>query len=155
MIDLVVYTHFSPYHQDSSWLSSSTLHRISLIRIQCNSTVISRCLTFSRKGGGAFSIWAFCENQQVCAAPLLNIFLEFPNIAYLTQNFFPWWKNPKMAGDSNLLSIFIVWTQSCNESWLESLLSKLEMTQAHLKLLKFIFPIEMTQWLENDSDLSH
>ena len=48
----------------------------------------------------------------------------------------------------------VSWLQSCNESsWLESLFSKLEMTQAHLKWLmkwlKFIFPIAITQSLEN------
>ena len=33
--------------------------------------------------------------------------------------------------------------------------SSFEMTQAHVKWLKFIFPLEITQWLENNSDSSH
>ena len=68
-------------------------------------------------------------------------------------------------------------SQGCNESWLQSLFSELEMTfeliwndlssfemtwwahlkwleaWAHLKLHELIFPIEITQWLENDSGL--
>ena len=59
-------------------------------------------------------------------------------------------------GDSFLYSSEYLFFRivSCYESWLESLFLKLEMTRAQLKWLKFIFNIEIMQWLENDSDLS-
>ena len=48
----------------------------------------------------------------------------------------------------HLVQHYRQWVLSCNESWLESLFSKLEMTRAHMKWLEFIFPIEITQWLD-------